>query len=69
MEKYAAPDYISKRVQQLFAITCELEKHHPTKKFTLDGHLVGSIGEVLVAERYGLTLLQNHAEISYASSA
>lgn len=59
MEKYAAPDYISKRVQQLFTITSELEKHHPTKKFTLDGHLVGSIGEVLVAERYGLTLLQN----------
>lgn len=59
MEKYTAPNYISKQVQQLFAITSELEKYHPTKKFTLDGHLVGSIGEVLVAEHYGLTLLPN----------
>ena len=59
MEKYTAPDYISKRVQELFSITHELEKHHPTKKFTLDGHLVGSIGEVLVADCFGLTLLPN----------
>jgi len=29
----------------------------PGGRFTLDGHLVGSIGEVLAAEKYGLTLL------------
>lgn len=59
MEKHVAPDYISKRVQELFSITHELEQYHPAKRFTLDGVLVGSIGEVLVAEHYGLTLLQN----------
>ena len=59
MKKHVAPDYISKRVQELFSITHELEQYHPAKKFTLDGVLVGSIGEVLVAEHYGLTLLPN----------
>ena len=59
MKKHIAPDYISKRVQELFSITHELEQYHPAKKFTLDGVLVGSIGEVLVAEHYGLTLLPN----------
>lgn len=59
MEKHVAPDHISRRVQELFSITHELEQHHPAKRFTLDGHLVGSIGEVLVAEHYGLALLPN----------
>ena len=59
MSKNAAPDYISNRVQELFTIAHELEQYHPSKRFTLDGHLVGSIGEVLVAEYYGLVLLPN----------
>lgn len=59
MEKHIAPNYISKRVQELFSITRELEKYHPSQKFTLDGHLVGSIGEVLVADHFRLTLLPN----------
>ena len=29
---------------------------YPDRRFTLDGHLVGSIGEVLAAEQYGLQL-------------
>ncbi len=33
---------------------------HHKKKFTLDGKLVGDIGEVLVAENYGLTLYDNN---------
>jgi hypothetical protein len=35
----------------------ELESLYPGRRFTMDGHLVGSIGEVLAAELYGLTLL------------
>lgn len=45
-------------IQQLLALTRALKekyKHH-NKSFTLDGKLVGDIGEVLVAEHYGLTL-------------
>lgn len=33
---------------------------HYQKSFTLDGKLVGDIGEVLVAEHYGLTLYKNN---------
>jgi alkanesulfonate monooxygenase SsuD/methylene tetrahydromethanopterin reductase-like flavin-dependent oxidoreductase (luciferase family) len=32
-------------VDQLHAVVDELEKLHPGRKFPLDGHLVGSLGE------------------------
>ena len=44
-------------VQQLYAIVSLLEKQFPGRKFTLDGHLVGSIGEVIASSIYDLTLL------------
>ena len=50
---------LSKKIKELYKITNELEKEYPGRKFTIDGHLVGSIGEVIVAEHYGLTLLPN----------
>lgn len=40
----------------------EKYKHH-NKNFTLDGKLVGDIGEVLVAEHYGLTLYGDNTHI------
>jgi hypothetical protein len=43
-------------VPQLFAITAQLEAAAPGRKFTPDGHTIGSIGEVLAASDYGLTL-------------
>ena len=48
---------LSDKIKALYAITTELERTYPGRKFTVDGHLVGSIGEVLVAEHYGLALL------------
>ena len=42
---------------RLYAIVDELEALFPGRPFTLDGHLVGSIGEVLAADAYGLALL------------
>ena len=33
-----------------------LERTYPQRKFTLDGHLLGSLGEVIAAEKFGLTL-------------
>jgi hypothetical protein len=47
---------IKRLVPKLFAITAQLEAAAPGRKFTPDGHTVGSIGEVLAASDYGLTL-------------
>lgn len=44
-------------VRKLYAIVAELGELFPGRRFTLDGHLVGSIGEVLAAHRYHLELL------------
>ena len=52
-----ATSYVPELVRRLYAIVGELESHFPGRPFTPDGHLVGSIGEVLAAYRYGLTLL------------
>lgn len=47
---------IPRLVGQLYAIVRELESLFPGRRFTPDGHLVGSIGEVLAAHHYGLDL-------------
>ena len=43
-------------VARIYAAVEELEAACPGRKFTPDGHLVGSIGEVVAAEALGLTL-------------
>jgi hypothetical protein len=59
---------LSDKIKELYKITNELETRYPGRKFTPDGHLVGSIGEVLVAEHYDLTLLPNSSETHDAVS-
>ncbi len=54
-------DNIKKQVQELIRIVNSLEAQFPGRHFTLDGHLVGSIGEVMAAYFYGIEL--------YAASA
>lgn len=49
-------------VQQLYATADRLEALFPGRKLTPDGHLVGSIGEVLAAHIYGLSLLPGSTE-------
>jgi len=44
-------------VQDLYSIVDKLEELFPGRRFTPDGHLVGSIGEVLAAAAYDLELL------------
>lgn len=46
----------------LQAIVRRLEDRFPGRRFTLDGHLVGSIGEVWAAYRFGLKLLKASAK-------
>lgn len=43
-------------VATIYRAVEELQAKYPTRKFTPDGHLVGSIGEVVAAKALGLTL-------------
>jgi len=55
-------DQIPHLVKSIYSTVAELERLFPQRKFTPDGILVGSIGEVLGAYHYALTLLpQNSA--------
>jgi Family of unknown function (DUF6998) len=50
-------------VKEMLAIVERLRKTFPKKRFTLDGRLVGDIGEILAEEAYDLDLfddLQKH---------
>lgn len=44
-------------VAQIYDAVRKLETQFPGRPFTPDGHLVGSLGEVIVAKNFGLTLL------------
>lgn len=49
-------------IKEMYTIIHKLEEHFPGRHFTPDGHLVGSIGEVLASHYYGLTLLPASTE-------
>ncbi|HAX91708.1 MAG TPA: hypothetical protein DCY07_05820 [Rhodospirillaceae bacterium] len=49
-------------IAKLYTVVDELEHIFPKRKFTPDGHLVGSIGEVIAAYMYDLDLLPPSAE-------
>ncbi len=53
---------IPQLLKRLHDIVAELESLFPGRKFTLDGHLVGSLGEVIAAHDYDLTLLDASAK-------
>ena len=59
---------IPAKIQELYAIVAELETLFPGRHFTPDGHLVGSIGEVLGAYHYGLDLLPASAKTHDATN-
>lgn len=50
-------DQIPGVVKRLYDLVNELEAAFPGRPFTPDGHLVGSLGEVLASHYYHLTLL------------
>ncbi len=56
-------DGIRNKVQQLIGIVSDFEEDFPGRHFTLDGHLVGSIGEVLAAYYYGIELYKASTEV------
>jgi len=49
-------DKVPELVRRLYSLVGEFEALFPGRKFTPDGHLVGSIGEVIAAHRYDLSL-------------
>ena len=48
---------LPKPIAEIFRQVEQLERAYPSRKFTPDGHLIGSIGEVIAAEAFGLMLL------------
>ena len=60
---------IPRLIREMYEIVERLETLFPGRRFTLDGHLVGSIGEVLAAHYYGLELLPASAEAHDAAAA
>lgn len=63
MTDFAHPvDKVPGLVRQLYSIVQQLETLFPGRRFTPDGHLVGSIGEVVAAHRYFLELLPHSVQ-------
>ena len=54
---------IPNKVQRLINIVNELERDFPERHFTLDGHLVGSIGEVMAKYYYGVELSEPSSKL------
>jgi hypothetical protein len=48
---------VSSLLEALYKVSGRLEEIFPGRSFTLDGHLVGSIGEVIAAYMFDLTLV------------
>lgn len=59
---------VKEYVVELLGIVCQMQRDYPKRKFTLDGRLVGDIGEILAEQIYDLELLdelqQRHDAIS-----
>lgn len=55
----SSPDWdeVTQHLDALYDASEALEALFPGRKFTLDGHLVGSIGEVVAAYMFGLDLM------------
>jgi len=47
---------IDEAVRAMLRIVAELRRTHPQKRFTLDGRLVGDLGEILAEQIYALRL-------------
>ncbi|MBO4909330.1 MAG: hypothetical protein J5476_08635 [Lachnospiraceae bacterium] len=62
MGKADSCDFVKQKVTELLRIVDELEDRFPGKKFTLDGHLLGSMGEVLAEYYYQIKPYRNSAK-------
>ena len=53
---------VETKIRQLYQIVGELRSEYPEKRFTLDGVLLGNLGEIYAAEHYDLRLLPESTE-------
>ena len=58
MKRIRLPEAVAK----IYEAVSDLEARYPQRKFTPDGHLVGSIGEVIAAEALRLKLYPTMVE-------
>ncbi|MEI6851262.1 MAG: hypothetical protein WCL06_00405 [Bacteroidota bacterium] len=58
-------EQLQKEIRNLWKIVSRLEATYQNdkKKFTIDGHLLGSIGEVYAKEKFKLKLLPNSEKV------
>ena len=49
-------DFIKEKIVELHKVVAELQKRFPHKKFTLDGRLVGDLGEIVAEKKYDIKL-------------
>jgi hypothetical protein len=60
---------VASLLADLYRATDRLEEIFPGRKFTLDGHLVGSVGEVLAEYMFGLELFRASTKAHDAKAA
>lgn len=52
------PVSIAQALESLLEVVGNLQKAFPKKRFTLDGRLLGDLGEILVEQHYDLSLME-----------
>ncbi len=57
MRKKMDQEHFKEQVRNIYRAVCELEAMFPDRPFTPDGHMVGSLGECIVADAYALELM------------
>jgi hypothetical protein len=62
------PRPIKEYVIELLSVVERMHKDYTKKKFTLDGRLVGDIGEILAEQLYELTLIEGMPQLHDASA-
>ena len=60
---------VTETIKTIYELVAKLEKQYPGRHFTPDGHMLGSIGEVYAAEKYGLKLYESNHPIHDAVAA
>ena len=60
---------VEEKIRQLYDVIDTLEAAYPSKHFTLDGILIGNLGEVYAAEKYCLNLLPEASKTHDAINA
>jgi len=59
---------IKEYVQELLSVIFRMQEDYPSRRFTLDGRLVGDIGEILAEQLYDLKLTEGQTALHDADS-